>query len=66
MLTKLLTPIPHGIMLSESIEGDGATVFRHACELGVEGIVSKWLESLYRAGRSTDWLKIKNPDFRRR
>jgi ATP-dependent DNA ligase len=30
-----------GIQLSEAITGDGATIFRHACGLGLEGIVSK-------------------------
>jgi ATP-dependent DNA ligase len=29
---------------------------------GVEGIVSKRLGSVYRSGRSRDWLKFKNPD----
>jgi len=33
-----------------------------ACKLGLEGIVSKRLGSRYRSGRSTDWLKFKNPD----
>jgi ATP-dependent DNA ligase len=37
-------------------------VFRHACKLGFEGIVSKRLGSPYRSGRSRDWLKMKNPD----
>jgi hypothetical protein len=27
----------------------------------LEDIVSKWLGSLYRSGRSKDWLKFKNP-----
>jgi ATP-dependent DNA ligase len=36
-------------------------VFREACKLGVEGIVSKRLGSRYRSGRSPDWLKFKNP-----
>src|SRR5262249_41074881 len=36
-------------------------VFRHACRLGFEGIVSKRLGSPYRSGRSRDWLKLKNP-----
>ena len=36
-------------------------VFRHACKMGLEGIVSKRLGSHYRAGRSPDWLKFKNP-----
>jgi hypothetical protein len=37
-------------------------VFRHACKLGLEGIVSKRKGSPYRSGRSPDWLKMKNPD----
>ena len=36
-------------------------VFRHACKLGFEGIVSKRLGSPYQSGRSRDWLKMKNP-----
>jgi bifunctional non-homologous end joining protein LigD len=36
-------------------------VFRHACKLGFEGIVSKRLGSPYRSGRSRDWIKTKNP-----
>jgi ATP-dependent DNA ligase len=39
----------------------GPTVFRHACKLGLEGIVSKRKDSPYRSGRSPDWLKMKNP-----
>jgi bifunctional non-homologous end joining protein LigD len=34
------------------MEGDGETVFRHACKLGLEGIVSKRKDSAYRSGRS--------------
>jgi bifunctional non-homologous end joining protein LigD len=37
-------------------------VFRHACKLGFEGIVSKRVGSPYRSGRSRDWLKMKNLD----
>ena len=32
-------------------------VFRHACKMGLEGIVSKRKDSAYRSGRSPDWLK---------
>jgi ATP-dependent DNA ligase len=39
----------------------GATIFLHACKLGLEGIVSKRLGSRYRSGRSPDWLKMKKP-----
>jgi len=43
------------------IDEPGDVVFRHACKLGLEGIVSKRLGSPYRSGRSKDWLKFKNP-----
>jgi ATP-dependent DNA ligase len=33
-------------------------LFRHACKLGLEGIVSKRLGSRYRSGRSPDRLNI--------
>jgi bifunctional non-homologous end joining protein LigD len=54
------------IKFSEAIEGDGAIVFAHACELGLEGIVSKRLGGLYASGRCRNWLKVKNPAFERR
>jgi bifunctional non-homologous end joining protein LigD len=51
-----------GIQLVEHIEAaDGATVFEHACKLGLEGIVSKRRDSVYWPGRSRTWLKTKNP-----
>ena len=50
------------IWFNEHMEGDGETVFRHACKLGLEGIVSKRKDSPYRSGRSPDWLKMKNSD----
>jgi bifunctional non-homologous end joining protein LigD len=49
-----------GIWFNEHIEGDGPTVFAHACKLGLEDIVSKRKDSAYRSGRSPDWLKMKN------
>jgi bifunctional non-homologous end joining protein LigD len=57
----VLTKVVHGIRWNEHIEGDGTTIFRHACKLGLEGIVSKRKDSAYRSGRSPDWLKMKNP-----
>jgi rare lipoprotein A (peptidoglycan hydrolase) len=41
---------------------DGATIFRQACVMGLEGIVSKRLTAPYRSGPSRDWIKVKNPD----
>jgi len=51
-----------GIVMNEHTDEDGATVFRHACKLGLEGIVSKQLSKPYQSGRSGHWLKVKNPD----
>ena len=48
-------------MLSEHTDEDGAPIFRQACRMGLEGIVSKRLSAPYRSGRSEDWLKVKNP-----
>src|SRR5215470_8925593 len=50
-----------GIAFNQHYDGDGPAIFKHACALGCEGIVSKRLGSTYRSGRVNDWLKIKNP-----
>jgi bifunctional non-homologous end joining protein LigD len=47
------------ILLSEDIPGDGETVFRQACALHAEGILSKRADAPYRSTRSSDWLKSK-------
>lgn len=52
---------PDGIRFSEDLDGDGEIMFRHACMLGMEGIVCKRRDSPYRSGRSKTWLKVKNP-----
>jgi ATP-dependent DNA ligase len=61
-LARLLGGRRLGIVLSDHTDADGATIFRQACHMGLEGIVSKRLTAPYRSGRSTEWLKIKNPD----
>jgi bifunctional non-homologous end joining protein LigD len=41
-LASVLAKAASGLRLNEHIEHeDGATVFRHACKMGLEGIVSK-------------------------
>jgi bifunctional non-homologous end joining protein LigD len=52
-----------GIVFSEALAADGAVVFAEACEMGLEGIVSKRAGSLYRSGPSRSWLKTVNPNF---
>jgi bifunctional non-homologous end joining protein LigD len=49
-------------VLSDHTDDDGATIFRHACRMGLEGTVSKQLGAPYRSGPSRDWIKVKNPD----
>lgn len=62
ILAKLVRGPHPGILLSEHYVGDGEIVFRHACKLGCEGIVSKRLGSSYRSGRTAHWVKVKNPN----
>jgi bifunctional non-homologous end joining protein LigD len=60
-LVSLLKGASHSVLYNEHMEGDGAMIFRHACKLGCEGIVSKRANSFYRSGRSRDWIKTKSP-----
>src|SRR5690348_601862 len=62
LLANLLRGSPLSIVFNETFEEDGAVVFREACKLGCEGIVSKRLGSMYRRGRSPHWVKVKNPN----
>ena len=50
-LEMILAKAGAGIRFNEHMEGDGEIVFRHACKLGLEGIVSKRKDSAYRSGR---------------
>ena len=47
------------LRFSESIDGDGPLVYKHACSLGAEGIVSKLASAPYTSGRAGTWLKTK-------
>jgi hypothetical protein len=47
------------------VKAEGALVFVKACEMGLEGIVSKRAGSLYRSRTSRNWLKCRNPEFQR-
>src|SRR5262249_51561286 len=55
LLAKLLKGAHLSIVLNEHFDEDGAAVYRAACQLGCEGIVSKRLGSSYRSGRSKHW-----------
>ncbi len=50
-LSRLVrTPHP-GIVLNEHYDGDGEIVFKYACKLGCEGIVSKRIGLTVSGGR---------------
>jgi bifunctional non-homologous end joining protein LigD len=60
-LAKLLKgePALGPLRLSESLTEAGTTLLRHACKMGLEGIVSKVADAPYRSGRGRDWIKTK-------
>ena len=60
-LRSMLAKAGLGLRFNEHLEGDGPTVFAHACKMGLEGIVSKRKDSAYRSGGSPDRLKMKTP-----
>jgi bifunctional non-homologous end joining protein LigD len=55
LLKKLIAET--NIQFSESFETDGREVYKHACKVGLEGVVSKVRNSFYASGRSNDWVK---------
>jgi hypothetical protein len=61
LLKKLIDNKHPGISFNKHFDVEGSVLFHYACKLGCEGIVSKWLGSPYRFGRSNDWIEVKNP-----
>src|SRR5215216_2906378 len=60
-LAKMLRRRVDGIILNDFQQGEiGPELFRHACLMGLEGILSKHKDQPYRAGRSKHWIKVKN------
>jgi bifunctional non-homologous end joining protein LigD len=60
-LALLLARRVDGIFPSDFEQGEiGPDLFRHACLMGLEGLVSKHKDRPYHAGRSVHWIKIKN------
>lgn len=41
------------------VEQEGEVLFRVTEELRLEGVMAKRCDSIYRSGKTTDWLKIK-------
>jgi bifunctional non-homologous end joining protein LigD len=62
-LERLLSRAHHRSSSTNTSRTDGELVFRHACKLRLEGIVSKRIDMPYRSGRTKSWIKVnpKNP-----
>jgi len=60
-LADLLAGVPKDgvLMLSESLDASGPVMLKHACQMNLEGIVSKRRDAPYHSGRVGDWLKTK-------
>jgi bifunctional non-homologous end joining protein LigD len=47
------------LRFSEHFVEPGRTMLRHACRMGLEGVISKRADAPYRSGRGRDWVKSK-------
>ena len=60
-LARLLARRTEGIFVAPFEQGEiGPDLFRAACKMGLEGLVSKRRDRPYQAGPSKHWLKVKN------
>ena len=59
VLERLLRRAPAHIHYSEHFVASGAEVLAHACDVALEGIVSKRADRPYHSGRDLDWIKSK-------
>ena len=50
------------LRLSLSLTEPGPVLLKHACKMGLEGIVSKRADAAYHSGRGHDWIKTKCSD----
>ncbi len=67
LLAAALQRQPVAIRYIEHLDGvHGPGAFSAACRMGLEGIVSKRIDSRYKSGQCRSWLKVKNPRYERR
>src|SRR5947209_7006492 len=59
LLAQVLAGAPEKLIYVGYLEAEGDRVFQHACDMGLEGVVGKRRQSLYRSGRTEDWIKLK-------
>lgn len=58
-LGELVRGTRRQIRFTEDFRAPGQQVLRSACEMGLEGIISKRLDEPYKSGRAGQWLKTK-------
>ena len=56
-LESLLRKPGPSLQFSAAAEGEGLEIWRAACDVGLEGFISKRRDSPHRSGKSTSWLK---------
>ncbi|HYZ62839.1 MAG TPA: DNA ligase D [Acetobacteraceae bacterium] len=59
VLQGLLAGAAPTFIFVEYLEADGELAFEHACRIGLEGLVAKRRDSVYRSGRVETWIKLK-------
>jgi bifunctional non-homologous end joining protein LigD len=47
------------VRFSDDLTGTAQEVLEHACKLGLEGLIGKQADSVYVAGRTKTWIKLK-------
>ncbi|HEX8392126.1 MAG TPA: DNA ligase D [Longimicrobium sp.] len=59
-LREVLSADPAGpVRFSDHIVGNGGVFYQQACQMSLEGIISKRADSPYSQRRTRDWLKVK-------
>ena len=63
-LRRVVAPVSPHILHVDYLPEKGKELFDLACAKDLEGIVGKWAQGTYQTdGRSTSWVKIKNPSY---
>lgn len=63
LLVSILPAVESRLLYLDHLAERGRDLFRAACERDLEGVVGKWANGTYQAGRGTSWIKIKNPEY---
>lgn len=58
-LLEAIVPPAGPISFTTHLAEDAASVRKHACAMGLEGVIAKRADAFYTPGRSRTWLKLK-------